>query len=216
LLPCWGGITPGKTSWQEANQILESVITILDIDENHQCTFGPCKVIIWRSRSGSDPHGSVKSQNDTIAEIVLQGYPPSPVMRLDKILTQYGQPEKVFIVTNPVSITMDITLAYPNHGFIIMFRWDQSISHENIVGCIQERWVYLSVNQITETWSDSYIKNKLYGSGDIKEVDFRPLESVTNMSIEQFYEKFKNIDGSECIVAPIRIWQPEEEDDDPV
>jgi hypothetical protein len=208
LLPCWGGITPGKTSWQETKQILGSVLNILDTNEEDTCTFGPCKVIMWKSRSGVDPSGVAISQNNAIDEIILQGYPPSPIMRLDNILKQYGPPEKIFIFTNPVFTTMDITLAYPNHGFIVMYIWNQTTSHENIVSCIQEGRVYLSVNQVAETWSDSYIKNKVYGNGDMSEVDFRTLESVTNMTIEQFYEQFRDIDGSECIVAPFPVWQP--------
>src|SRR5688500_19626003 len=49
LLPCWGDITPGKTRWPEARQILEQMsgFATVNISENINCDFGPCNGVGW-------------------------------------------------------------------------------------------------------------------------------------------------------------------------
>ena len=42
LLPCWGGITPGQTRWDETRQIVEQLsgFARVNVSENFSCEFG--------------------------------------------------------------------------------------------------------------------------------------------------------------------------------
>src|SRR5688572_21075132 len=59
LLPCWGGITPGKTTWQEARQLLEQMsgFWTVNISENISCEFGGCNGIGWSLYPGTVAEG---------------------------------------------------------------------------------------------------------------------------------------------------------------
>ena len=62
--PCWAGITPGETSWEEAKQLIESMRGFAKLgtflDEN--CTFGNCNEVRWSLNSPLLGVGYVYSQ----------------------------------------------------------------------------------------------------------------------------------------------------------
>jgi hypothetical protein len=120
LFPCWGGITPGNTSWQEAKHLLSATVDIEHLEENISCTFGPCNHISWISRNHRNVEGSIASTSDNkIYWMIIDSNQPIPTYRIDKILSQYGKPEKVFLHTNtfllgPDNPSLEITLSFPN------------------------------------------------------------------------------------------------------
>jgi hypothetical protein len=204
-LPCWAGIKPGKTTWMEAKQILGAAVNIQQLDENVTCTFGPCNHIAWHSREGLDIQGSITSNNENIINsIIIEGYQPINEYRLDKILKLYGPPEKVFLETEYHGIgehnSFSLTLAYPDSQFIIKYIWNAVISGENVVGCIQDGLIYLSINPIMGAWTDDWIKSEVGG------IFFHPLEEVTDLTISTFYEEFTNVTGNSCISSPGKYW----------
>jgi hypothetical protein len=206
LFPCVGGIVPGKTTWDEAKQIMQPFTGIMGIGED----------IPYKGIGGyitSDPKLSILMNADStsIIKITVEGYPPSPVLRLDQILMEYGPPEKVFITVVPIfyypeNIPLFITLTYPSHQFVIQYGWTETMNIENVSACIQEGHIHLSILPKNEQWSDNFIKGEVFSSGDINSMQLKPIEEVTNMTIQEFYEQFKSIDGSECIVTPIHNW----------
>jgi hypothetical protein len=212
-LPCWAGITPGETEWQEAKQILGTAVSLEIVDENRGCDFGPCNILGWRSRSGLDFHGSVRSQLDnSIYGLAIFGYPPSSVLRLDKVLSIYGLPGKVFLgahnsITPPDNIYIRITLAYPNNQFIIHFGWMGSLSGDAMVGCLQNEHIDLYIHPITGPWTDDAIRLLINNTGLTAADDFRPLENATGLTIDQFYNIFVKGDGDKCISTPVTLWQ---------
>lgn len=210
--PCWAGITLGKTTWMEAKQIIGAVVNVDALDENITCTFGPCNNIAWHSKAGLDIHGDISSNSDGFINwITIESYQPIYEYRLDKMLKQYGSPDKVFLQTefhslNNYDVFFALTLAYPQYQFIIKYTWMATISGENVIGCLQNGDVYLSLKQIKGEWTDDLIKHEIYSSGDIGAVVFRPLQEVTDMTINDFYKKFTSVSGSECITTPGKFW----------
>jgi hypothetical protein len=208
-LPCWGEITPGVTNWQETEQILSSTVKIEKIEENGPCTIGQCNEVQWASRANFDIHGSVVSRsNGTIYAIFIEGSPPPSVMRLDRILTIYGKPDKVYIQAykyiNP-DIYFGLTLSYPNHQFIIQFGWNAYLSNTFITACIQDKSINLDILPVEEEWTDDFVRQTMTGDKTAPEF-FKPLDMATNMTIDQFYEMFKNVKGEACINTPEKYW----------
>jgi hypothetical protein len=210
LFPCWGGITPGVTTWQEAKQILGAVVNVQEINENSTCIFGSCKDIDWQNRTNHDLNGYIVSRsNNIIYGIFLEGYHPTPTMRLDRILTLYGKPDKVFVEAynyiNP-DIAFYLTLSYPNHQFIIHFVWSAYYSNNKYTACIQNESINVFVMPVEEPWTGDYIY-KLVNPGGQNPQLFRPIEdATTDMTIDQFYNKFKTFDSSDCISTPANEW----------
>jgi hypothetical protein len=203
LFPCMGGIVPGMTTWAEAKGIMQPFTGIMGIGEDN-----PYKGI--GGYITSDPKLSILMSADStsIVKINVEGYPPSPVLRVDQILAQYGPPEKVFVSAWPVTdFPLILTLAYPNYQFVIQYTWTMTMNIKDITSCIQEGYVHLLILSNTGPWSDDYIKRQVFSPGNF-ESPFQALDQATNITIQDFYEKFKNIDGSECVVTPIRNWLP--------
>ena len=209
LLPCWAGITPGKTTWQEAKQILGEVVDFARIDESGTCINKLCNLIEWQSRAGMDVRGYLIDQaNGSIYSIIVKVSKPTSIYRLDQILSQYGPPGKVFlhVTTAPGTYNeLSLTLAYPNHQFIITYTWLAVLFGENVVSCFQDGTaVSLFVKPIPGEWTDDLIKNEVYGNTEIDAIAFKSLQDATDMTIDQFYSTFKNIKGGECIRTPIK------------
>jgi hypothetical protein len=213
LFPCWAGITPNVTTWQEAKFRLSSVVKVVDTAENTKCIYGPCNYIEWRSRDDIDVHGYIGSQADgSIYGIIVNVSKPMSIYRLNQLLSEYGPPKKVFISTSsflqsPNELFLSFTMAYPNHQFIITYIWKAVQSGENVVSCFQDgEGVSLSIKPIEGEWTDDLIKNEVYGYTDINAIVFRPLEEVTDFDVDGFYNTFKNGKGGGCIITPIEYW----------
>ena len=199
LLPCWAGITPKKTTWQEAKQVLGTVVNFIRTDEGGTCKNNICDLIEWRSRNGADVHGYTGSQADgSVSLIMVELGNPAFFYRMDQLLTQYGPPAKAFIFTNTFlaptsSLSLELTLAYPNHDFINTYAMDAKKSGENVITCNQESSsLGLFIEPIDGIWSDDLIKSEVYSGTDLSSVNFIPLEQVTDITIGQFYERFKS------------------------
>ncbi len=85
-LPCWGGIILGETTWDEAKHILHPIVDFRSINENATCSFGKCDYLEWGSKSNVDLEGYIASSSDRINWVIIKGYPPNPILRLDNIL----------------------------------------------------------------------------------------------------------------------------------
>lgn len=95
-LPCWGGITPGITTWDTAEQIIESVRGFADVDVflNKSCNFGDCNEIRWSLIHPGKGVGYVYSKlpENKIHIVRTEIAEPSLVsaLKLKNILNTYG------------------------------------------------------------------------------------------------------------------------------
>jgi hypothetical protein len=144
-----------------------------------------------------------------IHEMTLEGSPPTGVLRLDRVLTVYGPPERAFvdayIATRAVDdIYFALTLTYPAHEFIIQFKWTGSLSGSDVTACIQDGLIHLFIQPVEQAWTEDFVRSQVYG--DIPADQFMTLEEATGLSLEEFYDEFKIIEGSECIHTPAEYW----------
>ena len=214
LLPCLGGIMPGLTTWSEALQILSPRGEIVGVNENVSCTLGICNDLEWDpggfyEHNSMQLHGVFVSESNRIIYMYIEGYPPNPVLRVDRILSTYGVPAKVFVEVAPSMYGYPyfaITLAYPNHKFIIHFFWNGVWGNgfTSIKGCIQQNLVTLIIDSRDQEWTDDFIRNEVYYSAPRTAEDFMPLEEATGVTIDEFYQTFRAVKGNECISVKIK------------
>ena len=212
-LPCWAGITPGETTWQEALYIVSSTLEIYRIYENHMCSNGPCNGFTWVYPFLPGIHGTIGTKGDnpvySLRIIVEQSFDE---ISLDTFLSANGPPEKVYISTQTLfmsgeTLPFDIVLAYPEKKFVIRFFRFARIQGDNIVSCGRIEATYLSLEWDEEgAWAEDRIKTATYSGGD-KEIAYflQDIEDVTDMTIEEFYDTLK-ADGDACISTPREYW----------
>jgi hypothetical protein len=197
-LPCWWGITPGETTWEEAHSFLETFATsISTLSKNLHS-------IAYKDLSNSISDGAVGatiSVNDCIVETIETDvfYP------LSEVLTIYGQPKDVRISVDSQSIDplapFVIALYYEEQGFLAVYRGkaDKGVSSQICPSAIagdQTVW-FLWSPKLNMPFEKAGRQVLLFVSPS--DNSFRKLEESTNMDVRRFYETYRNAEnGDRC------------------
>ena len=135
-------------------------------------------------------------------EQLLQAY------RLPSVLSTYKQPRNVLIFANEGWRYFELVLDYSDQGFVIWYSAPLDSEGEKYLGCLEKAFVnlYLWTPDLTYTWAEG-----VTGSGDASEIDslnrdFQPLEDVTSMTLDKFYEAFVNVENDTCLETPKELW----------
>ena len=101
-LPCWWGITPGKTSWKDASHFLDAFTTIDQDEMNQKNPVRDYAYVYIRlpllPEQGTLVHDYIVKDN-TVIEISAFVYDWSPFLYLNNVLTEYGLPDEIFVRT---------------------------------------------------------------------------------------------------------------------
>lgn len=210
--PCWAGIVPGITSWDEAIQIIDSVVEIKRLYENSECYFGNCDVIHWENTFRPNTDGFVVSKADNVVYgIALQSKGSSiPEYDINELFTIYGVPDQIYISTTDFfgeePLPFELILVYPQDEFIIRYFRNAWIEGENIVNCGETDGVTLSIGfDDGREWDPPRVMEITYAGQHLESVFLANLDTVTEYTIESFYEAFIR-DSDTCISTPRELW----------
>ena len=214
-LPCWAGITPGQTSWEEASHILDPLqqTVKLEVGSNVDCVYGKCSFISWsRTPDESGVLSSIYPEN-IIDYLTLETIEPSHMvfLSLSNLLSVYGKPAIVLFSTDPEQPGqkfLELILVYPERQFIIKYSKYAELSGENLESCGVDSYIMLVVldNQ-EQLMTLEAIANSVETKDFNVDVWHKSLEDATEMTIDTFYETYKN-SGAPCITTPVSVWQP--------
>jgi hypothetical protein len=144
-------------------------------------------------------------------EVFDSPYPRKNYYLLSKLLNDYGQPESAWISTQSslssrdiLGGTFELLLLYPDQGIFIHYTTLMTIVGSNVRGCFLNPQAKIELyppgqrdfflqNLETDFWPQ-YAPNR-----------FRPLENVTNLSFEEFYDIFRHSTNN-CIDTPASLW----------
>ena len=211
-LPCWLGITPGVTQWDEARQLLMSFVSIEEVIDpivsnasNYEAIYDTID-----SKSVSDGLGMRLFIRDDQISLISVG-PRNADIDLRRLLADYGKPDRVYLWTSsepmgdPQSITSFLTiLVYTEQRILARYYTLASRQGDLILACspFTNPLIYLWADGIM--WNDEPIKGDL---GFDAEPIFRPqlLQDVTNMSLDEFFEAFQLRDNA-CLETVKYLW----------
>jgi len=207
-LPCWWGITPGKTTWAEARIFLEGFSVYVGETGGVQIPL-PAP---YSNATYMDHGYSIK--NGIVDHIDIYNFNLAPNYYLPKFLETYGQPTEIWIQTfsqeeiGQQNFTFD--LFYLDKGILIEYGIATPIEDAAVEGklknCLRgadSPFIYL--------WSP---ENNKMSSQDAKQkfIDTRwlpepkSLFEATGMDVKTFYETFKNPDTDVCLETPENLW----------
>lgn len=244
-LPCLWGITPGKSNYHEARNILMPLSSIA-IPE--LTSFEPLNGILGATITTLYIEGdlnlnasisyNVYGDDDIINNVYFEVLEEdlgkkdeygnqiktpiydSPTFgkrveyySLSHVLSEQGIPDSVMIYIPRVegypivAGVLDAALLYPEQGIWVNYEMSMDNNGNNIKGCP----------------ANAHIEMQLYPSGNpesffslLEKTDwertkggYKPLEEVTSMSLEQFYETFRN-PTDQCIETPTNLWSTPE------
>jgi hypothetical protein len=197
-LPCFWGIVPGTTEWNNAKVFLK--------------TFAEIREGIYYSIKIQDPEYprvnliEFKVQEGIIVEVVA-GPPITRNFTVDKILIDYGKPEEVYLLTYknaPASpVPAFLVLNYQHQGILAQYEFaSEKINDIEFSICSQpigpSMWLRSPKKMLTELEINQSVL------GPEPSYTLRKIDEVSDISVEEFYDKFKG--SSACFITPINIW----------
>lgn len=213
-LPCFWGITPGKTPWSEAQHFLEAFAQV-KYHELPDEPFSVGSVLFFVSEevsfTGLEHWYIIR---DGIVESIEAPLPLGDfdAYSLSTFLETYGPPEEVWISTYSTEykgfLPFLTILFYPQQG--ILAGYGPSVTY------ISDGKVWGCRNDITPSsfglWSPEHTMTfeeaadqyrlQLHEEG----VLFLPLSEATDMDEEGFYQTFKDPNADTCIQTPMELW----------
>jgi len=136
---------------------------------------------------------------------------------LPQILSKYGRPSQVLLAPFPDEpqrpdiqwYPFSLVLLYPEKGIFVEYVSPREKVGNNFVGCPSKASISLAVWNPASNLSLKYVVQK--AGFKINEVNmdyFRPVEKATLMTLDQFYQTFKNPGNTTCVETPQNLWQP--------
>lgn len=189
-LPCWWGITPGETSWQEAKQFLQqfAFITTRGGSLSQHVETEPYIVYHWNPGT-DDSNGTLIDVRNGIVQLILFSSETARFrFQLNQILTDYGIPDKV-----TVHDERRLLVVYDSQRFVALFQLESSHSNNQTEACIPGG-PYIYTWAPGEVWLNEYI-----GIGNQRvSSKYKSIEEETGMDIVSFYERFLTSPSNYC------------------
>lgn len=207
-LPCFWGITPGKTTWLEAKRFLETFASLTGIRViNGEIRYGSFH-IPFPNDMGTIAH-TYYIENNTVVMITAYNGDLAPDFYLPVLFNTYGQPDSIFIRTfreeeqNSQPFLLD--LYYTDQGILMEYSGGNIEDlGEHLRICLAEMrspFIYLWSPDLRMTFNEA--QELFLDTESLPEPI--PLQDATGMDISTFYENYTD-SGTVCIETPKEIW----------
>lgn len=229
-LPCLWEITPGISTNEETQAILVPLSSISDLSVFKAegggilpaYSEGDLKIYI-RLSFITDPNNDLVNHvtfnveahrplkeggYEEVFDTKFFGEKVSSYM-LPHVLSEQGVPASVMVATFGGPLTrggtggFDVLLLYPDQGILVNYTTQMHISGTNVRGCLSNAHVEMELYPVGQ--SDAFFESLTKTDWGTKMDYYKPLEDVTSMSVEEFYETFRQ-PTDKCIETPANIW----------
>jgi hypothetical protein len=207
-LPCWWGITPGKTTWRDAEGFLKA-FTELNTNGNTNGFFAVDVHLPLPREKGTLSH-TYYIKDGIVYWIEAYNYDWAPSLFLTEFLNTFGPPNEVFIRTfrseENGSQPFLIDLFYGNRGILMEYSGgDPDQVDSKLRDCFNDMnapFIYLWSPDEKMTSSEA-INTFL----DTRNLPYPvPIIKSSDMDISTFFNIFKNPIGVKCIDTPLELW----------
>lgn len=232
FLPCLWGITPGASTYQDAQSIFVPLSVL-----SERTSFNPeggavslkylkddlilGAFVTFNVDTLSDNHiinnigldvRVVEKMNSEYQVVFNSDFFKEHLdyYMLPNILTEYGAPTTVMLSamaklpSSGISGGFKVLLLYPDEGILVNYTMQMQVIGENIMGCPVNAHVELDL--YPSGHGDSFV-DLLEPSGwaQIIQNTYKPLDASTSMSQLDFYQIFSQ-PTDECLLTPANIW----------
>ena len=218
FLPCWWGITPGVTPWNQASQFLATFMSIRG--PSLQTIGNLIHESYWIRFSDGEKYYSfdIVVVNSIVHEIGAR-YEITIGHQLNRLLENNGQPDETWLAImpdTPGGPWFFLVLYYQEQGILAQYngsaidfgRLDSNGEY------IQTGFRVCPIGMGPDLWlmprdtSISIPGNRALGGAEFHRL-LRPLQDVTDMSLADFHRIFRNADSTSCFTTPPEPWVQE-------
>lgn len=229
-LPCWAGVIPGITSWDDALFSLAPTTFVAKFTTylSTEGYFGKVNSIVWSFYSNeiiASGYVEAPLSNQLLVKLMsmeIEGSSPATgntpsrslslpqQYNLQSVLREYGVPPMIFIYSfvhdQPTPIPFQILLIYPDNHFYFKYSRNAKLNGSAIEACNSEFALELLVIDNKEKLvSIDAISNA--PELNLYMPSWKPIEEALNMTPQKFYEIYSKASPG-CMVSPIKIWLP--------
>ncbi len=129
---------------------------------------------------------------------------------LHQVLDAHGHPGSVLLTTwgkipSPryEQGNFKLILLYPEQGIVVQYTTEMRVDGNNIVGCLDN--AHIEMDLLPPGDADTFFEQLTPTDWQNRIAYYKPLEEVTSMSIDDFYETFRQPTG-ECLITPADLW----------
>lgn len=226
-LPCIWGIKPGESTYKDAQNILIPFTSISEFS-GFMPTGGSVSPVIYfeNSLKLALDVGFLSNSDQIVTHIVFNTYALSEdgqqymfdsktfgewieYYSVPHVLSEQGIPESVMIATSGGPLTrggfggFDILLLYPEQGILVNYTTQMYLIGDNVRGCPQNAHVEMELYPPGNSTSFFQLLEKTNWA--VKMNYYMPLEDVTTLSTEDFYQVFHDL-TDKCIETPANLW----------
>jgi hypothetical protein len=199
-LPCWWGLTPGITTWDEARQFLEQFSSIEKASFNISTQPGATPYVVYfPSPFGDHSDGALITVFDNIIQTIrIEPETAQLAFTLDQLLSDYGVPTSVLLRQTTVYdvnyIPYTVVLLYQDNRFLAIFhfsapRWDNPVKLCLDYGPIIDIW------SPAEAWTPAWIQQAIEYDN---QRPFMTIDKAAGFDAASFHQRFKNPNSTPC------------------
>ncbi|MBN1668312.1 MAG: hypothetical protein JW862_14560 [Anaerolineales bacterium] len=222
-LPCWWGLTPGKTKWAEAYDFFTSLrktFQVNPVNESRGVGFGePGDDLIVGLNFTLDrqDNAEIKRIFTTISTSELEKQPLERYLP-SYMLDQFGKPAQVFLEYNPTLVRGDtfygLVMFYPDQGIMIEYYDRIEKRGANLRFCPDDTstaflWLWDPANGSVSP-DDLYANGSTASQSDFAksyfQTEYHPLQEATGIDVATFSQMFQKAEVDVCLEAPFALW----------
>jgi hypothetical protein len=216
-LPCIWDITPGDVSWSDIQAVFIPLKPVIKSTTPAVLTQGSATHIVndsnftFEMAGTHDGVGVRLTTIDGIVSIIFIGSESTgEIFRIQKLLSVYGKPQEVFIHANQFpgnGLPFQLVLYYSADHFMVHYELTVPVRNGLLIGCPQIvspsifSWSSDENNFVDSTRIAQWVLGGFSSSSDLK-----PLNQVSNMDLDTFYQVFKDPKNVRCIESPESNW----------
>ena len=203
-LPCWWGLAPGQTDWLSALRFLQTFATKI-----RTTNLGAGVFFEFQNING----GALFVQEYRVEGGVVSMIHPQIVngaYGLSEMLSIYGRPTDVqirtFATTSENYLPFRVVLIYDNDGILIEYEEPAKMEGNKLRACPQQAsnrpqlWVWSPGNNAIF----AEVAQSAFGTGEEK--FYRSLAEVTDLTVDEFYQVFKDSANTTCLDTTAALW----------
>jgi len=212
-LPCWWGITPGRTTWDDARIILEPLNLPEQAYLYHR--INDFASFIVPVKEGMHPHLYQTSftllvENSIVQSLYFFDDNLAVVLDYESFIIQMGVPDDMRVFThsgeNGEHVPATVAFFYPDAGVLVEYQFPAVVDSEITRICMNfgdggRPFVWLWDGDLGWSYEDV---DKIW---DLP-LENAPLEEVTSTDVTTIYQKIISDKGDACLETPIDFWYP--------
>lgn len=221
-LPCWWGIVPGVTNRDDMINNMRTFISKIVSRESGYVDFGGEKIatrtiIYYDPKDESENHIFEVLSVEGVVERIEVYQDLTRQFTLAELLKTYGKPQQVLLATEPASpngmVPFSLILSYAEQGILAHFfsEFGGKIRGDYIYICPQSILPELQLWPASESQQSEFEMKYLIKSigsyyTNNNGLKYKPVETVSDLSIEKFYTVFQGKNTASCITTKAEQW----------